>query len=335
MRHVVFAICLIASPLCAQAPEIGRWMSGPTEFTDSLAWVIASSGGQRLEAGSLCAGDVPYFYFNVPKAVWWSYDAHIGIMRLSVDGQLFESEARYNPFEAEPAWNMRLTKDAIAALSAGTQVDATVVGLSTVTFGLRGSSAALAMALEGCGEGRGHHPDWNGYFTLLEPDESGTLRPVSSIADIPNVSVDAAQSLDARAGGDSSTVTMRASVDARIQEACRGSSTLGDGALQMLQIDDDDLPDLVLNWGLVDCADPSIGVGAGSCGMHMCSHDIYLSSAWQVGDWPKSILALGVLPGDPVNGIALRSTRMGGPCPRAEICETVWRWTGSDIEAIR
>lgn len=327
MRHLVVAICLITNPLWAQPAELGRWLSGPTEFSDTSAWVRASAGGQTLQAGVVCAADVPYFHFNVPNTVWWSSDPHIGVMRLSVDGKIFEGEARYKPFEAEPAWNMRLTKDAIAALSAGNRVDATVVGLSTVTFGLRGSGAALATALDGCGAGRGYHPDWVAYFLFLEPDESGTMRPVESLNGIPNVSADASVNTDVSES--SGVAAMQAFADARIQEACGGLAQLGDNIVQTFLIDDDDLPDLVVNWGLVDCADTRIGLGAGFCGMHMCSHDIYLSSVWRMGDWPKTILALGVTPGDPTRGAALGSTRMGGNCPFAEICETEWRWTGT------
>lgn len=203
MRNICFAFCVIANPLYAQALEPGRWYSGPTEFTDTSAWVSASSGDETVEAGALCAGDVPYFHFNVPRDVWWSNDPHQGVMRLNIGGETFEGETRYNPFDAKPAWNMRLTEDAVTALETGNRVDASVVGLASVTFGLRGSGAALATALAGCGEGAGFHPDWATYFTLLEPDATGTLQPVTNLAGIPNVSLDAAIDPDAGEVGSS------------------------------------------------------------------------------------------------------------------------------------
>jgi hypothetical protein len=121
--------------------------------------------------------------------------------------------------------------------------------------------------------------------------------------------------------------------DARLTEACGGGYTLADGALLSGRLDGDAVPDLVLDWSGVRCADASIGRGAGYCGAALCRIDVYLSALGGSGE------ILGVQPElvDRAHGMsALRTTTMGDTCGGpGQVCEITWIWTGETLEARR
>ncbi len=122
-------------------------------------------------------------------------------------------------------------------------------------------------------------------------------------------------------------------LQAKADEACRSKATLAPGAIRIADLDGDGRTDVLFNWARVSCATP-VGAagGAGFCGMHNCSIDIYLSSQYRPGDWPKPILnhreaspqILSVQP-----RAVLRTSYQGGSCEFAKVCQREWRWNGS------
>lgn len=98
-------------------------------------------------------------------------------------------------------------------------------------------------------------------------------------------------------------------------------------------MDGDGQADVLFNWARVNCATP-VGAtgGAGFCGMHNCSIDIYLSSQHRPGDWPKPILNHREIAPQILSiqqGAVLRTSYQGGSCEFAKVCKREWRWNGS------
>ncbi|WP_299297159.1 hypothetical protein [uncultured Erythrobacter sp.] len=124
-----------------------------------------------------------------------------------------------------------------------------------------------------------------------------------------------------------------AALQTKADEACRSKATLASGAIRVADLDGDGQADVLFNWARVTCAKP-VGAagGAGFCGMHNCSVDIYLSSQYNPGDWPKPILnhreaSLQILSVQP--RALVRISYQGGSCEFAKVCRREWRWDGS------
>ncbi|MEL7445210.1 MAG: hypothetical protein AAGK02_05275 [Pseudomonadota bacterium] len=126
-----------------------------------------------------------------------------------------------------------------------------------------------------------------------------------------------------------------AALEQKAREACSGSATIGSGAIIRADMDGDGKGDILFNWSDVTCTSGGASsVGAGFCGMHNCSIDVYLSSQYQPGGWPKPIMnhmeiAPEIIPAGAYP--MLKTSYQGGSCAFAEVCERVWRWDGSKL----
>lgn len=125
-----------------------------------------------------------------------------------------------------------------------------------------------------------------------------------------------------------------AALEAQAREACAGPVVFGPATITLAEIDGDGRTDLLFDWSRVSCSNGGPR-GAGFCGMHMCSVDLYASSVYAPGGYPQGILALEFDVQPRGSDIILRTTSMGGSCPFAEVCEAGWRWTGAALEPVR
>lgn len=125
-------------------------------------------------------------------------------------------------------------------------------------------------------------------------------------------------------------------LEAKARSACQGDVTIAPNAMRRLHMDGDDLVDVVFNWGQVTCQSASAmkRKGAGFCGMHNCSIDIYLSSQYRPGGWPKAVMNHREKPFG-LAGAALRTSTQGGSCRGAQLCYWEWRWDGSELQSTK
>lgn len=125
-------------------------------------------------------------------------------------------------------------------------------------------------------------------------------------------------------------------LQAKAREACRSVPTFGSGAVQRADLDGDGRTDVLFNWAEVTCAGGSAmqRKGAGFCGMHNCSVDVYLSSQYKPGGWPKPILNhQEIAPRLVQSGerSVLRTAYQGGSCAFAKVCQREWSWNGAKL----
>lgn len=123
---------------------------------------------------------------------------------------------------------------------------------------------------------------------------------------------------------------------AKAREACRSAPIFGPDAVQRADMDGDGRTDVLFNWAEVTCSGGSAmqRKGAGFCGMHNCSVDVYLSSQYKPGGWPKPILnhqeiAPRVVQSGELS--VLRTAYQGGSCTFAKVCQREWSWNGSKL----
>lgn len=118
-----------------------------------------------------------------------------------------------------------------------------------------------------------------------------------------------------------------------ITEECGGAFELAEGSEMLGLLDGDDQPDVVLDWAGVTCADASKGRGAGRCGINMCTISVFLTELQ--AEQPL----LGLKPEIVARGFgrqALRTLALRPSCPdNALECFVTWRWTGTELEAVR
>ncbi|MEM9435443.1 MAG: hypothetical protein AAGA15_00260 [Pseudomonadota bacterium] len=121
--------------------------------------------------------------------------------------------------------------------------------------------------------------------------------------------------------------------DQLIAQMCGGGYALVPGAKLSGLLDDDDQPDLVLDWGGVTCDDRSKGRGAGFCGTALCTIEVALtqtqSRQQMLGVNPEVVArAFGAQ--------ALKTTTQGRSCGGpAQTCDVIWIWNGTELEAQR
>lgn len=121
----------------------------------------------------------------------------------------------------------------------------------------------------------------------------------------------------------------------KARDACKSEPTFASDTFLRADMDGDGKTDVLFNWAGVTCANPPSALarkGAGNCGMHNCSVDVYLSSQYKPGGWPKPILnhmeiAPEILPAG--TSAILRTSYQGGSCKFAEVCQREWRWNGA------
>ncbi|MEO0872653.1 MAG: hypothetical protein AAFY19_11970, partial [Pseudomonadota bacterium] len=122
----------------------------------------------------------------------------------------------------------------------------------------------------------------------------------------------------------------------KAREACRSAPTFGPGAVQQADMDGDGRTDVLFNWAEVTCSSGSAmqRKGAGFCGMHNCSIDVYLSSQYKPGGWPKPILNHQEIAPQVVQSggqSVLRTSYQGGSCAFAKVCQREWSWNGAKL----
>lgn len=151
------------------------------------------------------------------------------------------------------------------------------------------------------------------------------LASLVTISAMPGVAL--AQSADA-------PPISRSELETKARDACDGAVTLSPSAIRRADLDDDGRSDVLFDWAQVTCQSGSAMMkkGAGFCGMHNCSIDIYLSSQYRPGDWPKPILDHREIKPTLV-GNTLRTSSQGGSCEFAHVCKWEWSWNGTELES--
>ncbi|MEM7702844.1 MAG: hypothetical protein AAF251_12965 [Pseudomonadota bacterium] len=125
-------------------------------------------------------------------------------------------------------------------------------------------------------------------------------------------------------------------LQAKAREACRSAPAFGAGAVQRADMDGDGRTDVLFNWAEITCSGGSATQrkGAGFCGMHNCSVDVYLSSQYKPGGWPKPILNHQEIAPQIVQSgsqSVLRTSYQGGSCTFARVCQREWSWNGAKL----
>ncbi|WP_299652378.1 hypothetical protein [uncultured Tateyamaria sp.] len=120
-------------------------------------------------------------------------------------------------------------------------------------------------------------------------------------------------------------------LDQLITSACGGGYALAQGAEFTGRLDGDDRPDIILNWAGVTCDDRSKGRGAGFCGAAFCTIDLVFT---QTGG-RQQILGVNPRLVDRAYGLsALQTTTQGQTCGGpAQVCDVIWTWNGTQMEA--
>jgi hypothetical protein len=120
---------------------------------------------------------------------------------------------------------------------------------------------------------------------------------------------------------------------ATLQELCNGGYSLAEGSVLQGLIDDDDSIDTILDYAGIQCDDPSIGRGAGYCGINMCNITTYLSGRSD----PVTILgAAPKLVPRAFGRSALRTIGLRPACPDGALdCTIDWRLTSTGLERVQ
>ncbi|MEL7188963.1 MAG: hypothetical protein AAGK17_05370 [Pseudomonadota bacterium] len=126
-------------------------------------------------------------------------------------------------------------------------------------------------------------------------------------------------------------ITM-AELEAKARDACGGAIEMEAGAIRRADMDGDGKSDVLFEWRYVTCDTSSALMqrGAGYCGMHNCGIDIYLSSTYRPGSWPKTVMNHTEIPASIV-GNRLRTATQGGSCKFAQVCRWEWSWDGNEL----
>lgn len=123
----------------------------------------------------------------------------------------------------------------------------------------------------------------------------------------------------------------------RARQACMGAPVIPSSAIVRHDLDGDGQEDVLFIWSDVTCANSrSATGGAGNCGMHNCSVDIYLTSTWRPGKWPTPVLNHAEYRPETFSdagGAGLRTHISGGSCSFARFCVVEWRWDGNKLVA--
>jgi len=127
--------------------------------------------------------------------------------------------------------------------------------------------------------------------------------------------------------------SLEAAIGADIAKACPTGATTAPGHILSGQIDHDDQPDFVLDWGAVTCNAPP---ARPFCGASMCGADVYLSSRYPAQGQADVLLALGVRLIPLSNGF--QGIELGGSLSTCNSagkgssgCVFVWYWSGTDL----
>jgi len=277
-------VTLAGTPLQVDAQN-RHWVAAPHEFSDLSAWAYGDGGdGGLWQIEAICAAGEA---FLVVGPVLTSTDAQGGPVRFDIDGLRLQRPGRYIR-DAMDGWRVVADEQLLEALRSGTRVSVTTPQFGTARFGLRGSSQAIDEALGNCSAGRGPNPRRTGFFEF-----SGMAGGYS--LDIP--------------------LTMPApfveqEAKAFLQTTCEGPAEFTEpGAVQAAHVDNDEDPDILLDWSKITCVNRPFPRGGGFCGMQYCSADIFATRAFRPGSSPQSILHIGLfLDGAPPERLATART---------------------------
>lgn len=126
-------------------------------------------------------------------------------------------------------------------------------------------------------------------------------------------------------------VTMRQAAEAAVVKGCNGASTFEPGAFLSGDIDGDGVPDVVLDWGSIACAQPP---ARPYCGASRCSAFVFLSQRFPLRPKPIDILGLGVRLQPLSNGnmaVASGGSLMECRSVGLDGCEFLFYWNGADL----
>ncbi len=126
-------------------------------------------------------------------------------------------------------------------------------------------------------------------------------------------------------------VSMRQAAETTVGKACGGASTYRDGGFLSGNIDGDNLPDVVVDWGRIECAGPD---PRPACGASRCSVYVFLSRSFPLRRRHEELLGLGARFQQLSNGtdaVAIGGALMECRSVGLESCEFLYYWNGSDL----
>ena len=124
---------------------------------------------------------------------------------------------------------------------------------------------------------------------------------------------------------------MRQIANSAIWQGCGGGAQIEPDAFLTGDIDGDGLPDVVLDWGAVQCYGP---MSRPFCGASRCSADVFLSSAYHRKRSPETLLGQGVWLQPLSNGNI--GVSVGGALNECyatgnQSCTFLYYWNGFDL----
>jgi len=272
-----------------------HWVAAPHEYSELSAWAFgdgADGGLWQIEA--ICAAGEA---FLVVGPVLSSTDTQGGPVRFDIDGLQLQRPGRYIR-DAMDGWRVVADEQLLEAIRSGTRVSVTTPQFGTARFGLRGSSQAIDEALGNCSAGRGANPRRTEFFEF-----SGMAGGYS--LDIP--------------------LTMPAlfveqEAKAFLETTCEGPAEFTEpGAVQAAHVDNDEDPDILLDWSKIRCVNRPFSRGGGFCGMQYCHAHVFATGAYRPGSAPMSFLHIGLFLEE-----GERPSRLGAM--RTDGTSAMWVW---------
>jgi hypothetical protein len=128
---------------------------------------------------------------------------------------------------------------------------------------------------------------------------------------------------------------MRQIAESAVWQGCGGGAQIDPDAFLTGEIDGDGLPDVVLDWGAVQCYG---AMARPFCGASRCSADVFLSSAYHRKGMPETLLGQGVWL-QPLNNGNM-GVSVGGALSECyaigkQSCNFLYYWNGFDLVNLR
>lgn len=277
---------------------------GSEIFPYLTAYGLGDSGFHTLAL--FCDGEQAKLYTQ-------GYPAQAGALRseqlvIQVDGQTYVVDAQHEP--PDGLWVGSADTALISALRTGNRAFVQPASAPGQNFALKGSGRSIEEALADCLNNGAAQP---------EP----ALLPLPKLTPLPNAQANTA-------------IQLPAVLNSEITAACSGPYTLAPSAVQTGLIDQDNLPDTVLDWAGVSCASNTGGTvssrGAGMCGAANCRIDVYLTTSARL----SSLFGVGpTLVQDAAGRSVLQTVSVGNCRDGALDCVFRWRPTAQGMEVVR
>lgn len=123
-------------------------------------------------------------------------------------------------------------------------------------------------------------------------------------------------------------VTLPSQMAAHVAQGCGAAAVIPGDIVQAGDLDNDGIPDFVMDWGGITCPGP---LARPFCGAANCSHNVFLSTRGYLA--PRDILGTSVtiIP-HPAGGLALGVTGTFSLCgPTGEYCAAPLVWDGTSF----